>query len=267
MHGGVHVGSVQFEVTRGSAGDTTSLSPGARGWRPSGAPAAVEGAAGVLENGVGFALARVYPGSIPNMNRSTRQLAVLWILTAAVGCGPARAQNPSITVQGYHISGSRRRRRIFRKWIADMKRWRMEFLKRLGYDDAEYKRPELLWTQSSFMQPQMMVEDRYFYDPVAGRVHGESISGRSGEALRRHRRGAGVARLSEHRHRQPQPVRLLPRYARRHRGHQANGLGFPPARRARSVPDHALGPGNARRRTRPSTRFSPRIWRRSAPTA
>ena len=27
--------------------------------------------------------------------------------------------------------------------------------------------PELKWTQSSFMQPQMMVEDRYFYDPVA----------------------------------------------------------------------------------------------------
>jgi iron(II)-dependent oxidoreductase len=42
----------------------------------------------------------------------------------------------------------------------------MEFLKRLGYDDAEYRRPELLWTQKSFMQPQMMVEDRYFYDPV-----------------------------------------------------------------------------------------------------
>ena len=25
------------------------------------------------------------------------------------------------------------------------------------------------WTQSSFIQPQMMVHDRYFYDPVAGR--------------------------------------------------------------------------------------------------
>ena len=29
--------------------------------------------------------------------------------------------------------------------------------------------PELRWTQSSFIQPQMMVEDRYFYDPVAGK--------------------------------------------------------------------------------------------------
>lgn len=25
------------------------------------------------------------------------------------------------------------------------------------------------WAQSSFIQPQMMVEDRYFYDPIANR--------------------------------------------------------------------------------------------------
>jgi formylglycine-generating enzyme required for sulfatase activity len=29
--------------------------------------------------------------------------------------------------------------------------------------------PALQWTQSSFIQPQMMVQDRYFYDPAAGR--------------------------------------------------------------------------------------------------
>ena len=39
----------------------------------------------------------------------------------------------------------------------------------MGYDGAEYSRPELRWTQSSFVQPQMMIEDRYFYDPAAGR--------------------------------------------------------------------------------------------------
>ncbi len=39
----------------------------------------------------------------------------------------------------------------------------------MHYDGAEYARPELRWTQSSFIQSQMMVEDRYFYDPVAGR--------------------------------------------------------------------------------------------------
>ena len=29
--------------------------------------------------------------------------------------------------------------------------------------------PELKWTQSSFMQPQMMIQDRYFYDPQTGK--------------------------------------------------------------------------------------------------
>jgi hypothetical protein len=34
---------------------------------------------------------------------------------------------------------------------------------------SRYELPRSQWTQSSFMQPQMMVQDRYFYDPVAGR--------------------------------------------------------------------------------------------------
>jgi gamma-glutamyl hercynylcysteine S-oxide synthase len=53
-------------------------------------------------------------------------------------------------------------------WLKEMKMWRTEQLKRIGYSDAEYLRPELKWTQSSYMQPQMMIEDRYFYDPAAG---------------------------------------------------------------------------------------------------
>jgi len=51
-------------------------------------------------------------------------------------------------------------------WLADLRRWRHERLIRMGYDDSEYRRPELLWTQRNFIQPQMMVEERYFYDPV-----------------------------------------------------------------------------------------------------
>ncbi|MGD0732078.1 MAG: SUMF1/EgtB/PvdO family nonheme iron enzyme [Terracidiphilus sp.] len=53
-------------------------------------------------------------------------------------------------------------------WLQDITRWRAERRIRIGYDDSRYKMPELQWTQSSFMQPQMMVEDRYFYDPVSG---------------------------------------------------------------------------------------------------
>jgi formylglycine-generating enzyme required for sulfatase activity len=54
------------------------------------------------------------------------------------------------------------------KWLADVTHWRAERRIRIGYDPARYEIPALKWTQSSFMQPQMMVHDRYFYDPVAG---------------------------------------------------------------------------------------------------
>jgi formylglycine-generating enzyme required for sulfatase activity len=54
-------------------------------------------------------------------------------------------------------------------WRKDLLNWRDQTRDRVGYDDALYKRPEGLWAQSSFMQAQMMAEDRYFYDPVAGK--------------------------------------------------------------------------------------------------
>ncbi|WP_250901837.1 MULTISPECIES: SUMF1/EgtB/PvdO family nonheme iron enzyme [unclassified Dyella] len=54
-------------------------------------------------------------------------------------------------------------------WIAELKDWRREHLTRIGYDDANYRRPELQWAQRNFVHAQMMVEDRYFYDPQACR--------------------------------------------------------------------------------------------------
>jgi len=54
-------------------------------------------------------------------------------------------------------------------WLAEMKVWRHEHLVRMGYDDAEYRREAFLWTQRNFVHTQMMVEDRYFYDPVERR--------------------------------------------------------------------------------------------------
>lgn len=56
----------------------------------------------------------------------------------------------------------------FQNWLADITHWRHEELIRMGYDGSQYDRAELKWTQSSFIQPQMMIEDRYFYDPAAG---------------------------------------------------------------------------------------------------
>ena len=54
-------------------------------------------------------------------------------------------------------------------WLADITHWRSERRIRIGYDGSRYDLAALKWTQSSFMQPQMMVEDRYFYDPALGK--------------------------------------------------------------------------------------------------
>lgn len=54
---------------------------------------------------------------------------------------------------------------VHNDWLVDLKHWRFERLIRVGYDGSRYDIPSLQWTQSSFIQPQMMVQDRFFYDP------------------------------------------------------------------------------------------------------
>ncbi len=51
-------------------------------------------------------------------------------------------------------------------WLADITHWRDERRLRIGFDPTIYANPALQWTQSSFVQPQMMIHDRYFYDPA-----------------------------------------------------------------------------------------------------
>ncbi len=58
---------------------------------------------------------------------------------------------------------------IHHLWLADLQHWRAERRIRIAFDPARYELPALRWTQSSFIQPQMMVQDRYFYDPVTNR--------------------------------------------------------------------------------------------------
>ena len=96
------------------------------------------------------------------------KIAVVLIFGVLFIRGTARAQETNLQVKGQHIQGPATPA-DFLEWIADMKLWRSNYLEKIHYDDSEYKRPELQWAQSSFMQPQMMVEDRYFYDPVAGK--------------------------------------------------------------------------------------------------
>ena len=54
-------------------------------------------------------------------------------------------------------------------WLRDLKAWRAERLTRMGYDDAEYRRPEFQWTQRNFISPQVMVEERTLFDAATGR--------------------------------------------------------------------------------------------------
>jgi gamma-glutamyl hercynylcysteine S-oxide synthase len=55
------------------------------------------------------------------------------------------------------------------RWLKDVQHWRAERRIRVAFDPSRYELPALAWAQSSFIQPQMMVHDRYFYDPLAGR--------------------------------------------------------------------------------------------------
>ncbi|NDK38475.1 formylglycine-generating enzyme family protein [Pseudoxanthomonas gei] len=54
-------------------------------------------------------------------------------------------------------------------WVRELRDWRREHLTRIGYDDANYRRPELQWSQRNFVHAQMMIEDRYFFDPASGK--------------------------------------------------------------------------------------------------
>jgi iron(II)-dependent oxidoreductase len=57
----------------------------------------------------------------------------------------------------------------FDAWLKDITHWRAERKIRIGYSNERYQQPAFKWAQSAFIQPQMMVQDRYFYDPVAGK--------------------------------------------------------------------------------------------------
>ena len=55
------------------------------------------------------------------------------------------------------------------EWLRAMQDWRVKRRAETNYDASQYERPELAWAQRSFIQPQVMVEERYLYDPVAAK--------------------------------------------------------------------------------------------------
>jgi formylglycine-generating enzyme required for sulfatase activity len=86
---------------------------------------------------------------------------------------PAEQQIPvpeCLTMRGLWEGGSKTcTQNEHEAWLADITHWRNERRIRIGYNGSRYDLPALQWTQSSFIQPQMMVHDRYFYDPVSGK--------------------------------------------------------------------------------------------------
>ncbi|HEX5470586.1 MAG TPA: hypothetical protein VFW73_01810, partial [Lacipirellulaceae bacterium] len=96
--------------------------------------------------------------------RQSMLACFLFILIADAGF----AGDPVFHVGGETISGPPKSADRD-EWFQKMKDWRKSIHKRIKYDDAQYRRPELRWAQHAFVQPQAMVEDRYFYDPVAGK--------------------------------------------------------------------------------------------------
>ena len=55
------------------------------------------------------------------------------------------------------------------KWLQDITHWRDERRIRIGYQSQRYELPAFRWAQSGFIQPQMMVQDRYLYDVASGK--------------------------------------------------------------------------------------------------
>jgi iron(II)-dependent oxidoreductase len=86
---------------------------------------------------------------------------------------PAEQQIPvpeCLTMRGLWEGGSKAcTQNEHEAWLADITHWRNERRIRIGYNGSRYDLPAMQWTQSSFIQPQMMVHDRYFYDPVSGK--------------------------------------------------------------------------------------------------
>lgn len=120
--------------------------------------------------------------------RCTRLLALfsgMVLLFSTLG-GKLRAQDTQYAPQGEQIPGPKNAtsalgpccakggerpvsKEAWEAWLKDVRHWRMETRVRIGYDGAQYERPELQWTQRSFIQPQMMAQDRFFYDPSTGK--------------------------------------------------------------------------------------------------
>jgi formylglycine-generating enzyme required for sulfatase activity len=94
------------------------------------------------------------------MNR----LFCLLFLAAFIGL----AQDTKYPPQGQQLPGPPEKSDTT-DWQKQVQGWRAEERVRAGLSTEAYERQDLKWAQSSFIQPQSMVEDRYFYDSAQRR--------------------------------------------------------------------------------------------------
>jgi len=95
------------------------------------------------------------------MNQRNFCIGVVMVLFIVV----AKGQETKLKFEGETIDGPEQDANRA-DWLEEMKQWRNVERNLIKYNDAEYTRPEFAWAQRNFVQPQMMVEDRYFYDVV-----------------------------------------------------------------------------------------------------
>ena len=88
----------------------------------------------------------------------------LLFLAASIGL----AQDTKYPPQGQQLPGPPEKSDTA-DWLKQVKGWRAEERVRAGLTGEAYERQDLKWAQSSFIQPQSMIEDRYFYDPAQRR--------------------------------------------------------------------------------------------------
>jgi iron(II)-dependent oxidoreductase len=54
----------------------------------------------------------------------------------------------------------------FPSWFGNITEWKKYTLDSIKYDSSIYNITKLLWTSSSFVQPQVMIHDRYLFNPI-----------------------------------------------------------------------------------------------------
>ena len=164
---------------------------------------------------------------------------VAGLIPAAVWAEAIRVEVTGETIQGPPAGADGA------AWQQAMEAWRWDRRAAIRYDGGQYARPELAWARRSFIQPQVMVEERYLYDPAAGKYTVDRYL----DDLQRRYGGIdsvliwpvypniGIDNRNQHDLLHDMPGGLP--------GLRQHGRRLPPPRRPRPLPGHALGRGHA----------------------